>query len=277
MIPSLTRHKILVLSLLLVLAATVLAAGCTDLDNEVHALLPNTSPDTNSTPEPIVIMVTDITPVLLDPSPALSESPTTLPETTVPVIVLPTGTLAPEFLTYSNTSYGFTIGYPSDWQVIESPVETGQDPGLPRGYREKIDVVEFYSPAIARCHHSECVNVQTELHVEVDPAPPTTDLDEYYVKDVSAMQHNYPIEISAHNTMFHIADVNAYRLDYRQKRDLIDIHAERIYAGVAGKVFVFTFHAHAPYSGEDDQYEKYSGSAEKMLKSFKPMITYKTL
>jgi hypothetical protein len=115
------------------------------------------------------------------------------------------------------------------------------------------------------------------MHVEVDSAPPTSKLEDYYTNDVAAIQKNYIIEISSHSSMFQIGDLNAYPLYYTAKKDLININAERAYASVGGKVFVLTFHAHAPYSGEEDQYVKYSGTVQKMFKSFKPIKAYKTI
>jgi hypothetical protein len=269
------RHKFLVLSLLLVLIAATLGAGCTSLDTMIFPPAPTPTPEPTATPAPVPTVTEIITTI---------PEPTTDPnETIAAVSVAPTGvpvtmlaSAAPELLTYKNDTYGFSIDYPPDWQVFEAPVETGQDLGVPRGYSNKVDVVEFYSPGVARCHHGDCVNVQAEMHVEVDPSPPTTALDDYYLKDVTALQRNYPLA-DTHNTMLRIANASAYRLDYTQNRDLINIHVERVYVEVGGKVFVFTFHAHAPYSGEEDQYAKYSGTVETMFKSFKPVITYKTL
>ena len=263
-------RKFLILSFSIIIAATLMA-GCTSFDNTAATTVPPATP----------------VPVTLTTNPAVTESVTIpLPTTAVPESTPPvpenTTTVTPVstprvFLTYTNSTYGFSMDYPSDWQVLEAPVETGQDPGVPQGYSGKVDVVEFYSPGIIRCHRSECVNVQAEMHVEVDPAPPTSDLDEYYLHDIAAIQRNYPIDVSTHNSMFHIENLSAYEFDYQLKKDLINIHAERVYTGVTGKVFVFTFHAHAPYSGEEDQYAEYSGVADTMFKSFRPTTTLRTL
>jgi hypothetical protein len=269
------RHKLLVLSLLLILTAATLGAGCTSPDSMIFPPAPTPSPGPTAAPTPIPT-VTEIITTVPEPTPDPNETiaSVSVAPTDVPVTML--ASAAPELLTYKNDTSGFSIEYPSDWQVFEAPVETGQDLGVPRGYGNKVDIVEFYSPGVARCHHGDCVNVQAEVHVDIDQNPPTTALDEYYLKDVTAMQRNYPLA-NTHNTMLRIAGDSAYRLDYTQNRDLINIHVERVYVGIGGKVYVLTFHAHAPYSGEEDQYAKYSGTVETMFKSFKPVVTYKTL
>ena len=269
---SILLRKSLILSLLLIVTVLTVMAGCTSAAGEVHT-------GTTTTPGITVVKTTDpaVTDSFTPPEPttAVPDTPAPVPETTT--LATPAPAAIPEFLTFTNTSYGFSIDYPSDWQVIEAPVETGLDPGVPRGYSATVDVVEFYSPGITRCHRGECVTVQAELHVNVDPAPPTPNLDEYYLKDISALQRNYHVDVSTHNSMIHLPNLTAYELDYRMTKDLVNIHAIRVYTGVAGKVFVFTFHAHSPYSGEEDQYAKYSGTAETMFKSFRSATTYRTL
>jgi hypothetical protein len=279
------NRKFLVFFLLIVLAAMIAAAGCTGSGSPaaqpspVPTTLPVTTIPVTSDP---VVTETVVATTEQTPDPNATQTTPTITLNATP-IVTPNATAASvpaaatAFLKYSNTSYGFTMDYPADWQVIERPVETGQDVGVPRGYHDKVDVVEFYSPGIDRCHDGECVNVQAEVHVEVDTAPPTAKLDDYYTNDVAAIQKNYVIEISSHTSMFKVGDLSAYPLDYTAKKDLINIQAERAYVGVGGKVFVFTFHAHAPYSGEEDQYAKYSGTVYKMFKTFKPMKIYKTI
>ena len=290
MSPSSLNPKLLVFFLLIVLAALMAAAGCIGSGSSaaqalpVPTTLPVTTIHVTTTPATLDPVVTETVVATTEQTPdpnATQTNPTVLPNATTDVTqnitAVSVTAASPVFLTYSNTSYGFSMDYPADWQVIERPVETGQDVGVPRGYHDKVDVVEFYSPGIDRCHDGECVNIQAELHVEVDTAPPTAKLDDYYTNDVAAIQKNYVVEISSHTSMFKVGDLSAYPLDYTAKKDLINIQAERAYVGVGGKVFVFTFHAHAPYSGEEDQYAKYSGTVYKMFKSFKPMKTYKTI
>ena len=181
------------------------------------------------------------------------------------------------YLTYSNSTYGFSIDYPSDWTVNDAPVQNYSDPAEPPGFEPKIDVVEFYSPSITRCTHGDCVLVQAEMHVEVDPTPSTTDLSDYYVKDVAAISQGLSIDITGHNALYKLSGQNAYRLDYRTGSDTSTINVQRAYTIIGGKAYVITFHAHAPYSGEVDQFQEYYNAAQDMFKSFKSSSTVRVL
>jgi len=181
------------------------------------------------------------------------------------------------YLTYTNPNYSFSINYPSDWQVEEFPDESGQDPGVPRGATDKTDVVEFYSPAISRCNHGNCVDVRSEMHVEIDSTPGATDLDQYYIHDVAAISTGYPIEVTGHTAMFKLSGQNAYELDFHVKDDPIDIRVERAYTMGAGKAFILTYHTHVPYSGEVDQGVLYSNVVADMFRSFRILTANKPL
>ena len=201
---------------------------------------------------------------------------TTLPAATSPV---PSGTIPSSvtYLTYSNSSYGFSIDYPSDWTVNEAPGGSSSDPASPPGFEPKIDVVEFYSPSVTRCSHGDCVLVQSEMHVEVDPTPSTTVLSDYYIKDVAAISQDLSIDITGHNAVFRLSGQNAYRLDYRIGSDTSAINVQRAYTIIGGKAYVITFHAHAPYAGEVNQFEEYYNSAQEMFRSFKTSSSIKVL
>lgn len=207
---------------------------------------------------------------------ALPENTTSIPAATSPV---PPGNSTPAvtYLTYSNASYGFSIDYPSDWTVNDAPVANPSDPASPPGFEPKIDVVEFYSPAITRCNNGDCVLVRSEVHVEVDPSPSTTVLSDYYVKDVAAISQGEEVDITGHNAMFKLSGQNAYRLDFKTGYDISEINIQRAYTIIGGKAYVITFHAHAPYSGEVDQFEEYYNTAQDMFKSFQTTASLKVL
>ena len=269
---SLPVRKSGILILIIALSAVVLAAACTQPQGPVPvAATPSPAP---GMPTPAAVVETPA------PTDTVTPSGTTVipnPQPVPTVNVSPEVTTPISYLTYTNSSYGFSIDYPSDWEVVPSPAENGQDPGVPRGFSSKTDVVEFYSPAISRCTHGECVDVRAEMHVEVDLSPPEKDLDQYYIKDVAVITKNYPLEITAHNSMIRISDHNAFTLDYHAKIDLIDIRAERVYSMIGGKAYVLTYHAHTPYSGEPDLFEKYSNVEPDMLRSFHVTVANKAL
>ncbi|HXX55933.1 MAG TPA: hypothetical protein VEI81_07540 [Methanoregula sp.] len=268
------------LLLMVLLSVILLTAGCTDIANSINPFADQTTP-VPTTEQPVV---TETIPAIPAETPPLvsanaTEEPAVTAETTASVAG--TQTTAPSasrtYLTYTNASYGFSINYPSDWQVEEGPVETGQDPGVPSGYSYVTDVVEFYSPAIARCNHGSCVDVRAELHVEVDNAPPTTDIDQYYIHDVAAISQNYPIDITGHAAVFKLSGQNAYILSYKLDQDPIDIKVTRAYTIADGKAFILTYHTHVPYSGEVDQGVIYSNVIDTMLRSFQIASPNKTL
>ena len=268
------------LLLIALLSVILISAGCTELADSINPFADQATP-VPTTEQPVVTVTKPAMPAVTQQLPPANgtEEPAVTAETTAPVAE--TQTTAPSashtYLTYTNASYGFSINYPSDWQVEEGPVETGQDPGVPAGYSYVTDVVEFYSPAIARCNHGSCVDVRAELHIQVDSAPPTTDLDQYYIHDVAAISQNYPIDITGHAAVFKLSGQNAYVLDYKLTEDPIDIKVKRAYTIAGGKAFILTYHVHTPYSGEVDQGVIYSNVIETMFRSFQIASPNKTL
>lgn len=274
--------KIMVCLVFAFLAALIISAGCTDLINSVNPFAEQspatpvaTTAVTLSAPATAVVTETPVAPGVNTTTGPAATSETTPAAGVTPSPQATAG--ARTYLTYTNTSYGFSIDYPSDWTVQEAPVETGQDPGVPAGYTSKTDVVEFYSPAVSRCYQGTCVDVRAEMHVQVDPSPPDTDLDQYYIHDVAAISQNYPIDITGHDAGFKLSGQNAYELDYHVQDDPIDIRVERAYTIAAGKAFVLTYHVHAPHSGEVDQGVIYSNVVVEMFRSFRVISANKTL
>ncbi len=201
------------------------------------------------------------------PVPAYSTSPTTF-VTAAPTIIaastvnsVPTSTRS--FNHYSNPEYGFRIDYPGDWQRNELNT---REPYI----WNRSDVVEFYSPSFLRCNSekSECVNVRSEVKVEVD-ASPGSELDTFFVKDVARITTENNVEITKRDAMFKLSGGMAYRLDYIVKTDTGDINTLRAYTIQNDRGYIITFHAHAPVRNEkNNQFEEYYNDVMAMFKSF---------
>jgi hypothetical protein len=251
----------MMVTLIAILCAMVLTAACTQQSGSAQNAAP-----AQSTP-----VLTPATPAV----PATTEIQTTVPANTATVAVgtspgqaVPSPQPATSYLTYTNPAYSFSINYPSDWQMNDAPVANPSDPASPPGFESKIDVVEFYSPGITRCTESGCVNVRSEMHVEVDPTPSTKKLDQYYNKDVAWIATNYPIEVTAPYARVELSGQLGDRLGYDLTTDTADIKVLRAYTIINNTAFVLIFHAHKPYTGEVDQYQEYFNTAEDMFNSF---------
>jgi len=245
--------KNLTILLIISLCAVVMIAGCVQQNR------------TSSNPSPVITSVS---------TPAdTSLIVTTSPNTPVSVqVVTVTSQQALMYKTYSNPAYGFSIKYPSNWDVNElAPVITGQkSTQVPSGFGPRFDVVEFYSPLSTSCTQNGCI--RSEVHVEVDPTPFTKNLDDYYVKDVAWISTNNPIEITKHEAKFSLSGQKAYRLDYRLQSStgsIIDqLNVQRAYVIIGGKAYIITFHAHGLDTGDESQFVKYYNTAQDMFTSF---------
>ncbi len=221
-----------------------------------------------------------------EPAPA---APATEPPvmTTVPTPELPQTAVMPEqtvagagaaadFSTYTSPIYGFSIEYPAGWEVNDVTPEVG----TPDGLLGKTPVVDFYSPAIKRCDSDgeNCVLVRSQMTVGVDQAPWTTEISEYYVKDVASISRDNPIKITKNSAQIELAWGKALRLDYNL--DPKEIKVIREYLIANGKVYIITFHSHYPKAAldpvtrvstqEPDMMEMYLDDIMVSLKSFTP-------
>jgi hypothetical protein len=184
---------------------------------------------------------------------------------------------AEDFLTYTNSKYGFSLMYPGDWEVNEVNPATGVPDGLP----SKDTVVVFYSPAIKRCDNDgiNCVAVRSEMTVGVDNNPGTTEISEYYVKDVARISSDFPIKVTKTNAQIELSWGKALRLDYELARDY-DVKVIREYLISNGKVYIITFHSHLPKTlldpktktsyNEPDMMQIYLDDVITSMKSFTP-------
>jgi PsbP len=236
------RHQSCLVSLMLLICSItlLLAAGCIE---------PRT-PQVNATPVPtyttIPITFTTAAPTIIAASPGT-----------------PVPTPARPFNHYTNSEYGFSIDYPVGWQQNELNTQEAYDWG-------RYDVVEFYSPSFLRCNSekSDCVNVRSEVEVEVDTSP-GAELDTFFVKDVARITTENNVEITKRDAMFKLSGAMAYRLDYLVKTDTGDINTLRAYTIQNDKGYIITFHAHAPVRNEkNNQFEEYYNDVMAMFKSF---------
>ena len=249
--------KNLTIVIIILLCAIVLITGCVQQNRS----LPNPSQQTTSVSTPVD---TDVQTTLMV---------TTNPKVTVTAqVVTATPQQALTYKTYSNSAYGFSIKYPSDWDVNETnPVITGlMETQIPSGFGPRFDVVEFYSPLSTSCTQNSCV--RSEVHVEVDPKPFTNILEDYYVKDVAWISTNNPIEITKRDAKFSLSGQKAYRLDYRLKSSggsvNDQLNVERAYVIIKGKAYIITFHAHGLDTGDGSQFVKYYNAIQDMFTSF---------
>jgi len=191
---------------------------------------------------------------------------TAAPTTVATSKTTPVPTLTTSFNQYSNSRYGFSIDYPSGWQKNEvNELE-------PEISMTRYNVVEFYSPSFLRCNteKSHCVNVRSEVKVEVDTNPVSTELDTFFVKDVARITTGSDIEITKRNAIFKLSGSRAYRLDYNFHSDIEEINVLSAYTIINDKGYIITFHAHAPEREEKiNQFDQYYNDAMAMFSSFK--------
>ena len=194
----------------------------------------------------------------------------------LPVIVVsPVPAPATLFNRYSNSVYGFSIDYPSDWQKNEL------DEPEPEISLHRYTVVEFYSPSFVRCNAEgkDCVNVRSDVEIEVDTDPVSTELETFFVKDVARITNGGNVEITMRNAMFKLSGAKAYRLDYNFRSDTEDIHVMSAYTILDDKAYIVTFHASVPVRSEKiNQFEQYYNDVIHMFDSFKTTpVTNKTI
>jgi len=139
-----------------------------------------------------------------------------------------------------------------------------------------ITVMELYSPAIVRCdefNKDYCVKVQSEVRVDVDKFSSSGQtFEEYYLKDMVRLMNEYPIQITRKDAQIYINGKKAYSFEYHsgESQGTDGISVLRIYALSGDRVYIITCHSHDPKSGETDQFAKFSGLFQSIIKS----VTY---
>ena len=206
---------------------------------------------------------------------AVPTTATAVPMTVTTSKTTPVPTLTTSFNQYSNSRYGFSIDYPGDWQKNElNELE-------PEISSSRYKVVEFYSPSFVRCNtaKNKCVNVRSEVKIEVDTNPVSTELDTFFVKEVARVTTGRYVEITKRNAMFKLSENMAYRFDYNFHSDTEEINVLSALTIINGKGYIITFHAHAPEREEKiNQFDQYYNDAMTMFSSFKANAgSYKTI
>ncbi len=243
----------------LVLVAVFITAGCTSLPSSDKPVSPATPVPTSAIP---------------------ATSSATIAATPIPVIAstseaTPVPTTGTSFNQYSNSKYGFSIDYPSEWQ------KNDLDKRETNISLSRYDVVEFYSPSFLRCNtdKSNCVNVRAEVKVEVDTQPAYKDLDTFFVKDVARITSESGVEITKRDAMFKLMGDKAYRLDYLSKPSTGEVNTLSAYTIKDGKAYIITYHAHSPERNEKtNQFEQYYNDVMSMFSSFNSNVgNFKTI
>jgi hypothetical protein len=204
------------------------------------------------------------------PAPTAAETPvqTTAAATTVAAAATTEGTL---FLKYTSPSHGFSIDYPSDWEVAEIT----SDPDLDDpGFR----VVEFYSPSILRCNtDSQCVYVRAKVSIDVDETPFTDELEEYYVKDVARITTASGVEITRKQAKIVLSKAKAYSFDYIGTDEYGGIKVLRAYTLIGDNGYIITYTAHSPKNKEADMFTQYYNDVQHMMDSFAATGSIRTI
>lgn len=200
--------------------------------------------------------------------PSQVQAPVSTTAVPTPVTTVPTPTpslqqVQPATKTYTSSRFGFSMDYPSNWEVNEK--NTLETPSLTR-----YNVVEFYSPSINRCDSDQigCAIVKTTMMVEIETQPNTKEIADYFVPEVARITRETGVQITKTNAIFELSGVKAYRLDYSAQYNKNDIKLLSAYTLINDKVYIVTYRAYAPVRLEEDQFEKYYNTAMDMFKSF---------
>ncbi|MGB8219770.1 MAG: hypothetical protein WCE46_05240 [Methanoregula sp.] len=186
-------------------------------------------------------------------------TPTSLPITATSAVVTTTlpaaaTTAAVQYTTYTNSQYGITLSYPSDWEMQESGQLAIRDYG-----RDTINVVNFFSPGN---------DSYVTFSVDVDPST-TTDLGKYYNLAVIALQNYYPyLVMTKHDAQLEVSGNLAYSIDYQVPLDdnINSGYGHQVYTIVEGTPYIFSYEG-ANISPTNDVYAAHLGEAQDMIRS----------
>jgi len=215
---------------------------------------------------------TGIEPAKITSAPTIS--PTQIPTPVETTVIFTQVTTAPSLSptpqqtqsamkTYTSSKFGFSIDYPSNWEVNEkNMLET---PSLTR-----YDVIEFYSPSINRCDtdQSSCSLVKSTIMVEVETKPGTKELADYFVPEVARITSQNGAQITKRDSSFKLSGAKAYRLDYTAIYNKNAINLLSAYTLINDNAYIITYRAYTPVRLEENQFELYYNTAMDMYKSF---------
>jgi hypothetical protein len=179
---------------------------------------------------------------------------------------------ATRYRTYTNESYTFSIDYPSNWTMAEMSPSLLKTINATRLKSDTgIRVVEFYSPSIIRCDasdKSDCAYIRTKVSVDVAYLPANMTFDEYFVNRTLAMTDDSSVGMRRASPVITLNYTKAYSLEYNSGYGGDQAYVTKIFGLFGGKVYMITYRSSYPKIGEENQFEKYSGDFQHMLKSF---------
>jgi hypothetical protein len=180
---------------------------------------------------------------------------------------------ATRYRTYTNESYTFSIDYPANWTVAEMSPALLKTINATRPKSETgIRVVDFYSPSITRCDPSDsgdCAYIRTRVSVDVANLPANMTFDEYFVNRTVAMTDDSSVGMRRSSPVITLNNTKAYSLEYNSGYEGGDqAYVTRVFGLFSGKVYMITYRSSFPKLDEENQFEKYSGDFQHMLKSF---------
>jgi PsbP-like protein len=179
---------------------------------------------------------------------------------------------APRYLSYANTSYTFSIDYPANWTMAEMNPALLKTVNATRLRSETgIRVVEFYSPSITRCDDTvpgNCVLIRTRVSVDVASFPQNMTFDEYFVNQTLAMTLDNSVGMRRASPVVTLNNTKAYSLEYNAGYGLNQVYVTKVFGLFNDKVYIITYRANFPKTGEENQFEKYYNDFQHMLKSF---------
>ena len=167
------------------------------------------------------------TPVPTTAAPA-TPAATPLPVTSAMAAATPTPI---QYATYTCSTYGISLAYPSDWQMQGSGDLALRDYG-----KTTANLVNLFTPGTGS---------YAIFSVDIDPAP-TSDLEAYFNSAVVALQKTYPkLTLNGHNAQLRVSGKNAYRVDYQVPTEGTSqtSYGFQVYTIVDNTPYIFTYQA----------------------------------
>ncbi len=182
--------------------------------------------------------------ILATPVPA---SPSGVPVPTAPVATV---TVTPSTLT-TVLPNGVTISYPRDWERNDAGTADIRDYG-----RTTVNIANFFSPDAIQGDPKS----YTVLSIDIDQAPDTEDLKQYFNLATIALGKYYgsSFDITKHSYQLTISGYKSYELDWKTDNS----RGLYIFTEAKGDVYIFAFRspntpvASGAYSAEIEQMYK---------------------
>lgn len=205
-----------------------------------------------------------VTPATPAATPAPTLPATTTPQMTAEETAVPAAATATplQYATYTCSTYGLSLSYPTDWQL------QGSGDLAPRDYgRTTYNLVNIFSPG---------TGTYAIFSVDVDPTT-TSDLEAYFNSAVIALQKTYPkMTLTSHSAQLKVSGKNAYRVDYQYPTEGTSqtSYGFQVYTIMDKTPCIFTYQAQNLVP-TDKVYNNNLDDAQAIIKSvsFSPVIT----